>query len=333
MAEDAGPTAELIPVSIRDVWPNEARDLTPWLAKRPEFLGDALGLELELEGKEMAVGGYSADLVFKDAERGSRVVVENMYGDTDHDHVGKLITYAAGLEAGHAVLLAENFRPEHRTALNWLNRVSTEDCAYFGLVLEAWRIDDSRPAPHLRVEVQPDDWSRTVRASVASGHSQLNALYFQFWSEVMQSLHQADTVWRGRKKPAPGSWMDFRNDTRHGVAYIGSFCRHDGERRLRAEARLDTGDAEETSDLYRQLDLRRGEIEKSFGAELDWEPHEDYRFSRVATYFHGSMTIEEVDEDPELRQEAKQWLVDAVGQLRGAMYPVLEELWDMEEWD
>lgn len=127
--------------------------------------------------------------------------------------------------------------------------------------------------------------------------------------------------------------MDFRNDTRHGVAYIGSFCRHDGERRLRAEARLDTGDAEETSDLYRQLDLRRGEIEKSFGAELDWEPHEDYRFSRVATYFHGSMTIEEVDEDPELRQEAKQWLVDAVGQLRGAMYPVLEELWDMEEWD
>lgn len=70
-----------------------------------------------------------------------------MYGDTDHDHVGKLITYAAGLEAGHAVLLAENFRPEHRTALNWLNRVSTEDCAYFGLVLEAWRIDDS-PGQH-----------------------------------------------------------------------------------------------------------------------------------------------------------------------------------------
>lgn len=184
MAEDAAPTAELTPMPIREVWPNEARDLTPWLAERPEFLGDVLGLDLALEGQEMAVGGYSADLVFEDTERGSRVVVENMYGDTDHDHVGKLITYAAGLEAGHAVLLAENFRPEHRTALNWLNRVSTEDGAYFGLVLEAWRIDNSRPAPHLRVEVQPDNWSRTVRASVASGHSQLNALYFQFWSVV-----------------------------------------------------------------------------------------------------------------------------------------------------
>lgn len=333
MAEDAAPTAELTPVPIREVWPNEARDLTPWLAERPEFLGEALDLfELELEDKEMAVGGFSADLVFKDAE-GSRVVVENMYGDTDHDHVGKLITYAAGLEAGHAVLLAENFRPEHRTALNWLNRVSTEDCAYFGLVLEAWRIDDSRPAPHLRVEVQPDDWSRTVRASVASGHSQLGARYFQFWSEVLKDLHQADTVWRGRKKPSPGSWMDFRNDTKHGVAYIGSFCRHDGERHLRAEVRLDTGDAEETDALYRLLDAKRSEIERSFGTELSWERWEDYRFSRVAAYFHGPMTIKDADEDSELRQEAKHWLVDAVSRLRGTMYPVLEELWDMDEWD
>ena len=86
MAEDAAPIAKLTPVPIREVWPNEARDLTPWLAERPEFLGEALDLELELEDREMAVGGFSAGLVFKDAE-GSRVVVENMYGDTDHDHV------------------------------------------------------------------------------------------------------------------------------------------------------------------------------------------------------------------------------------------------------
>ncbi|MXV99360.1 MAG: DUF4268 domain-containing protein [Acidimicrobiaceae bacterium] len=333
MPEDSGPTARLDPVSIRDVWPNEAQDLTPWLAERPDFLGDALELELELEGQEMAVGGYSADLVFRDADQGSRVVVENMYGTTDHDHIGKLITYAAGLDAGHVVLLAESFRPEHRTALNWLNRVSTEDCTFFGLVLEAWRIDDSRPAPHLRVEVQPDDWSRTVRATVAGGHSRLSALYVQFWSEILEGLHQAEEVWRRRRTPGTGSWMDFRNDTKHGVAYIGSFCRHDGERRLRAEARLDTFDAEETAALYRQLDARRSEIEQSFGAALAWEPHEDYRFSRVAAYFPGSMTIEEADEDSEQRQEAKRWLIDAVCRLRGAMSPVLEELWDMEEWD
>ncbi len=52
MAEDAAPTAELTPMPIRDVWPNEAGDLTPWLAERPEFLGDVLGLDLALEGVE-----------------------------------------------------------------------------------------------------------------------------------------------------------------------------------------------------------------------------------------------------------------------------------------
>ncbi len=161
-------------------------------------------------------------------------------------------------------------------------------------------------------------------------YSQRSALYRPFWSEVLKGLHQADTVWQRRKTPTTKNWMVFRKDTEHCVEYCGSFC---GEGRLRAEARLDTEDAEETSALYRQLKAKRGEIEQSFGAELDWESHEDCRYSRVAAYLPGSMTIEEVDQDPERRQEAKQWLVDAVDRLRDAMYPVLEELWDMDEWD
>ena len=139
MADDAAPTAELIPVSIREVWPNEARDLTPWLAERPEFLGDVLGLELELEGQEMAVGSYSADLVFKDTERGSRVVVENKYGDTDHDHVGKLITYAAGLEASHAVLLADEDPERRQEAKQWLvDTVGRLRVAMYPVLEELW---------------------------------------------------------------------------------------------------------------------------------------------------------------------------------------------------
>ena len=331
MAEDSAPTAHLTLVSIREVWPNEAQDLTPWLAERPEFLGDALELELELEGQEMAVGGYSADLVFRDAESGSRVVVENMYGTTDHDHIGKLITYAAGLDASHVVLLAEGLRPEHRTALNWLNRVSTEDCAFFGLVLEAWRIDDSRPAPHLRVEVQPDDWSRTVRASVAGDHGRLSTLYFQFWTEVMEDLHRVDQIWRRRKTPSRKSWMDFRNDHDHSVKYVGAFDR--GGTRLRAETYIDTWDDKETSDLYRLLETRRSQIETAFGERLDWQPLEGKRASRVATYFPKALSIDDAIDNDQSRQNAKVWLVDALVRLRDVMYPVLEELWSMDEWD
>ena len=100
------------------------------------------------------------------------IVVENMFGATDHDHLGKLITYAAGLGAHYAVLLAPEFREEHRSVLNWLNSVSADDFGFFGVVLEAWRIGDSLPAPRLRVDVKPDSWGRSVRA--ARVHSEGN---------------------------------------------------------------------------------------------------------------------------------------------------------------
>ena len=118
-------------IAVREVWPQEAGDFTPWLAENVELISEAMGMDLELEGQEVSVGKYSADLVLKEVSSGAVVVVENMYGQTDHDHIGKLITYAAGLDASYAVLLAENFRPEHRSALNWLNSISTEDCGFF----------------------------------------------------------------------------------------------------------------------------------------------------------------------------------------------------------
>ena len=111
---------ELEPVPVRDVWRDEARDLTPWLAEYLEALGRALGMDLELDGSEVAVGPFSADLLLHDANTGKHVVVENMFGNTDHGHLGKIITYAAGLGASHAVLIAETFRQEHRSALQWL---------------------------------------------------------------------------------------------------------------------------------------------------------------------------------------------------------------------
>ena len=91
----------LVPVPIRKVWQDEARDLTPWLAGNIEALSEALGIDLELEGTEVRVGPFSADLVLRNANTGKRVVVENMMTNTDHDHLGKVITYAAGLEATH----------------------------------------------------------------------------------------------------------------------------------------------------------------------------------------------------------------------------------------
>ena len=159
--------ARLTPVPIRNVWSKEDKDFTPWLADHADILGEALEMDLVHEGTEVSVGQYSADLVFREESTEKIIVVENMFGDTDHDHLGKLITYAAGLKAGYAVLIAPEFRSEHRSALNWLNTISADDFGFFGLALKAWRIGGSSPAPQLWVEVQPDNWSRSVRRRIA----------------------------------------------------------------------------------------------------------------------------------------------------------------------
>ena len=149
--------ASLDEVPLRSVWRDEARDFTPWLAAHPDLLGRELQMDLELEGKEVAVGAFSADVVLRDTNTGQRVVVENLLETTDHDHVGKLITYAAALEARWAVLVAKEFRPEHRSALTWLNSISGEGSGFFGIEVHAVRIADSPTAVRLDVVVEPDD--------------------------------------------------------------------------------------------------------------------------------------------------------------------------------
>ena len=308
-------------VSVRSVWPKEAGDFTPWLAENVELMSEALGMELELEGQEVSIGGYFADLVFQVRPSGALVVVENMYGSTDHDHLGKLITYAAGLKASYAVLLTETFRDEHRSALNWLNTVSTEDCGFFGLSLEVWRIGESIPAPRLRVDVQPDDWSKSVRAAKEREDSESDALNREFWAGVQSGFRKDDADWAGLGRPSKEAWMKFKS--RQGVDFNAAFCWPGGGRRLRVEAYVDTRDADSTAELYSELESRRDEVDEAFGEALEWSPLENRRASRVSSYFPKPIPIG----DRDLWPEASAWVVQTLGRLRAAIDPVLDDLY------
>ena len=224
---------------------------------------------------------------------------------------------------GHVVLLAENFRPEHRTALNWLNRVSTEDCAFFGLVLETWRIDDSRPAPHLRIEVQPDDWSKSVRAAESARDRERHALRRRFWADVQSRFRDDDGRgdWSGLGKPSREAWMSFKR-RKGGPAFNIAFCRPGGSPRIRVEAYIDTGETESTAALYSELKSRRDEIEGRFGDELEWSPLDRKRASRVSSYFPDSFAFD----DEHLWPQVCDWAVPTLGRLRAAIDPLLDDL-------
>ena len=153
---------ELVRKDPRDFWPNEATDFTPWLVSDENLplIAEALGLELELQSVEQAAGPYRADIVYRSLGDERSVIIENQLQKTDHHHLGKLLTYAAGLDdVSTVVWIAPQFSDEHRAALDWLNRHTDQDTHFFGVAIEVWQIGDSLPAPRFTRISQPNDWS------------------------------------------------------------------------------------------------------------------------------------------------------------------------------
>jgi hypothetical protein len=135
-------------VPLRQLWAHEARDFTSWLAQNLDLLGEKLNIGLTLLEQEASAGPFSADILAEDGS-GSPVVIENQLERTDHDHLGKLITYMSNLGAKTAVWITGNPRPEHEQAVHWLNEMLPADTAFYLVKIEAYRIDDSPAAPLL----------------------------------------------------------------------------------------------------------------------------------------------------------------------------------------
>ena len=83
-------------VPLREVWPNEERDFTPWLKDNIDVLGEAIGVLLSSPEREQPAGDFVVDIQ-AELEGGGMAVVEAQLTRSDHDHLGKLITYRAML--------------------------------------------------------------------------------------------------------------------------------------------------------------------------------------------------------------------------------------------
>ena len=154
--------AKMEKVGIKHVWQYEASDFTPWLAKNISLLSEVIDLSIEQIETEAPVGKYSLDILARDSDSGKYVVIENQYGDTNHDHLGKLLTYAAGYDACAAIWVAESFTDEHRKALDLLNHRTGEDTQFFGVEVEVLKIGDSLPAVNFNLVSGPPAGGTTI---------------------------------------------------------------------------------------------------------------------------------------------------------------------------
>ena len=306
--------------NIREVWPTEAADFTPWLADSIELLGDTLGMDLELEQTEASVGGYSLDILARDLNVNRKVVIENQLERTDHDHLGKLLTYAAGFDTYAVVWLTKEFRDEHRQALDWLNQRTGEDTLFFGVVIELFKIGDSLPAPHFDLVAAPNEWQKESGARATKPDdddvSPKGERYRAFFQELINDLREKHGFTKA-KKGQPQNWSSFGSGST-GFSYGVDFSKGD---RIRVYLYIDTGDSERNLEIFDKLQKDKASIEGSLDCELVWERMDDSRACRIAIYRDGSIM-----DDADTLNEIHNWVVCKLLDFKKVFTPHILEL-------
>ncbi len=313
--------ASIQKVDLREVWPDEAQDFTPWLAEHLSELGDALGMELELQAREAPVGSYSLDILARDLGSDSPVVIENQLEPTDHPHLGQLLTYAAGFDANVIVWIAKEFRDEHREALDLLNHRTGEDTQFFGVEVELWKIDNSRPAVNFKLVATPNEWQKQTvsNARAADNVSEQRERYQTFFQKLMDTLREEHNFTKARKAQ-PQNWQTFSAGHAQRVQYGANFALG---KRARVEVYIDNGDKDWNKNLFDKLLEDKESIESDLQepSALEWERLDNRRASRIAAVRQGS-----IDDDEGELEETRNWMAEKLLDFKRVFGPRLDEL-------
>lgn len=305
-------------VDIREVWPTEDGHFTPWLGENLDKLGAELGLELELVQTEAPVGVYSLDILATDVGSDGPVVIENQFGNTDHDHLGKLLTYAAGFDAYAIVWISEKFRDEHREALDLLNRRTDEETVFFGMEIELQRIDSSRPAPKFNIVVAPNDWRKqNLSRRQGSNTTERRERYRSFFQGLIDELREAGFTYRSSAQASNSS--DFASNV-SGVRYITHFQEFGT---VRVAVYIDRSNAGWNKHLFDRLKEKSAALESELKEPLEWN-YEDWRRScAIQVTRPGS-----IDDDEGTLDEVHQWMAERLLKFKEVFGPRLAELVD-----
>lgn len=272
---------KLTEVDVRELWRHEQYDFSNWLAKEDniEYLDDILGLTLVNVDKEVYVGPYRCDLVAKDETTGITIIIENQLEGTNHDHLGKIITYASGLDAKVMVWIVKEAKQEHRAAVEWLNNNTVSDINFFLIEIHAYKIGDSAPAPKFEVVEMPNDFVK--RGKQAPDNTELNKSQSErlvFWEQFNQVV-----ISRGKpfnlRKATTDHWYDVS---------IGSSEAHIAIDLVNKNGRIVVETyISDNKDLFDKIFEHKTEIENALGASLVWDRLDGKKAARIKFYING----------------------------------------------
>ena len=217
----AKPVGKLKKINLNEVWSNEVEGFASWLQQDEilEMLGESLELSLKAAGEEIPLDTLPGAVLAKDAKRGHYVIVLGHLDGMSHEAFGKLIMYAAGLEAKAMVCVGQEITAEIRQSLDWLNMVSRDDVNFYATELELWRIDDSVPAPNFNVVCQPNMWARQLKMGQEDGESNENSKS----KTSSESKSKKEEPTKGSKEKAGAPQGKPASDPKDGVSVRQNF--------------------------------------------------------------------------------------------------------------
>lgn len=275
-------------VELRKIWKHEAYDFSSWLAKPENLatLSEEIGITLVNPETESGVGSFSADIVAEEEGSNRKVLIENQLEASNHDHLGKLITYGAGLDTEVIIWIVKMAREEHEQAVNWLNEHTDEKVNLFIIQMEAWQIGESEVAPKFNIIAKPNDWAKTIKQSSGKrAITEYKLLQQRFWEALRESAGEQSIF--GSKKPRPQHWYDVAigGSNGHISLTLNSF-----ENTIGCELYI-SRDSDKL--IFDKLYKNRDAIESELGLKLDWMRLDDKIASRIKASVKGNVESEE----------------------------------------
>ena len=259
-------------IELREIWRHEALDFTRWLAKKENIalLSKEIGIDIEVIETEMSVGRYNVDIFARDIESNKKIVIENQLENTNHDHLGKMLVYAAGLDADIAIWVVKDVNEEHKQAVEWLNDNSFEKINIFLVKVELWQIDNSPVAPKFQVICEPNNWAKVLKQQSKDNITDLELKQMEYWQGFVDYAKSKDKTYISQR-PSMYNWYVIR---------IGS---SDYKIKLVHSVNSDMVKCQLeifNDEIYKKLEQYRNEIDNKIN-DLEWEYLEDRKVSRI----------------------------------------------------
>lgn len=301
-------------IPLRDIWKHEARDFTTWLQENIDILNEVIGVEILNAEREQSTGNFNVDITGEDAS-GHTVIIENQLERSNHDHLGKLITYLCSFDAKIAIWIVAEPRQEHINAIAWLNESTNVD--FYLIKIEGVKIGDSDPAPLMTIITGPSEEAKSI-GTIKKSKSERHKLRYKFWEQFLESSKSKLKTFNSIS-PSEYNWIGTGSGLR-GVNYTFWLTKDGVSLKIYIDRGKDKD--EENIDLFNQLIAQKNEIERDFGNELEWEELDGYRSCVIKFNLNSGGWKTEEEKWPIIHQE----MIDSMLKLQKATKEKIKRL-------